>query len=44
MPQEVIAKRNRAGKRGLILEISEDLPPTWGKAIPVVLATPRELG
>lgn len=34
---EVIAKRERAGKRGLAFEISEDLPGNWETAIPVVL-------
>ena len=41
---EVIAKRERAGKRGLALEISEDVPRNWEQSVPVVLDTLRELG
>jgi len=40
----VIEKRQRAGKRGLAFEISEDIPPTWRTAVPVVLQTLEELG
>lgn len=40
---EVIAKRNRAGKKGLAFEISEDIPKKWRTAIPTVLAALREL-
>jgi hypothetical protein len=36
-------KRERAGKRGLAFEVSEDLPPNWEEAIPVVLKTLEEL-
>jgi hypothetical protein len=41
---EIIAKRRRAGKRGLAFEIAEALPPQWETAIPVILDTLRELG
>jgi hypothetical protein len=41
---EIIAKRTRAGKRGLAFEIAEDLPATWETAIPVILDCLRELG
>jgi hypothetical protein len=41
---EVIAKRNRAGKRGFAFELSEDLPVNWCESIPVVLKTLDELG
>jgi hypothetical protein len=41
---EVVAKRERAGKRAFAFEISEDLPATWQTTIPVVLETLRDLG
>jgi hypothetical protein len=41
--EAVIAKRERAGKKGLAFEISEDLPTTWQETIPVVLDTLHEL-
>lgn len=41
--QAVVEKRNRAGKRGVAFEISEDLPPNWKSSIPLVLETLREL-
>jgi hypothetical protein len=41
--EAVIAKRERAGKRGFAFEISEDLPAQWETAIPVVLQTLAEL-
>ena len=41
--QAVIAKRDRAGKRALAFEISEDLPENWGASIPIVLETLREI-
>jgi hypothetical protein len=37
-------KRQRAGKRGLGFEISEDVPPTWRAAVPVVLEALDEVG
>jgi len=40
----VIAKRERAGKRGFAFEMSEDLPRGWEDSIPVVLATLEEIG
>jgi len=36
--------RDRAGKRGLAFELSEDLPSGWESTIPVVLETLEELG
>ena len=42
--EAVVAKRDRAGKRGLAFEISEDLPATWQESVPVVLETLEELG
>ena len=41
--EAVTAKRERAGKKGLAFEISEDLPTTWQESIPVVLNTLHEL-
>ena len=41
---EIIAKRNRAGKKAFAFEISEDLPGNWEKSIPVVLDALKELG
>ena len=40
---EVIAMRNRAGKKAFGFEISEDLPRNWETSIPVVLKTLTEL-
>ncbi len=37
LAQIIIEKRQRAGKRGLAFEISEDIPPNWRTAVPVVL-------
>ena len=42
--QAVIEKRQRAGKKALAFEISEDLPTNWHQTIPVVLDTLKELG
>jgi hypothetical protein len=42
--EAVVARRERAGKKGLAFEISEDLPTTWKESIQVVLQTLRELG
>jgi hypothetical protein len=42
--QAVIDKRNRAGKRGFALEISEDLPANWESAAPIILDTLDKLG
>jgi hypothetical protein len=39
LAQIIIEKRRRAGKRGLAFEISEDIPPNWRTAVPVVLQT-----
>ncbi len=41
--QEVMAKRERAGKRGLAFEVSEDVPPNWKDAFPIVMQTLREM-
>jgi hypothetical protein len=40
----VIARRERAGKRGLAFEISEDVPANWRESVPVVLETLEKLG
>jgi hypothetical protein len=40
----VVEKRQRAGKRGLAFEISEDIPSNWQTAVPVVLETLGKLG
>ncbi len=40
----VTAKRARAGKKGVIFEISEDLPSNWETAIPLVLDALSEAG
>lgn len=37
LTEAVLAKQQRAGKRGLAFEISEDLPANWRETIPVVL-------
>jgi len=44
LAQIIIEKRQRAGKRGLAFEISEDIPPNWRTAVPVVLQTLIKLG
>ena len=44
LAESVIAKRERAGKRGLAFEISEDVPANWRKSVPVVLDTLEKLG
>jgi len=41
--QAVIAKRERAGKRGLAFELAEDIPANWREAVPVVLRALQEL-
>lgn len=40
---EVAAKRQRAGKRGLLFEVSEDLPRNWSESLPVVLDALEQL-
>jgi len=42
--QAIVAKRERAGKRALAFEISEDVPENWAESVPVVLRTLQELG
>lgn len=44
LKQAVIDKRHRAGKKGLLFEISEDMPKNYLDTIPVVLETLKELG
>jgi hypothetical protein len=44
LAEAVAAKRERAGKRALAFEISEDVPANWRAAVPVVLETLEELG
>ena len=44
LKREVIAMRERAGKKAFLFEISEDLPRNWEKSVPAVLNTLRELG
>ncbi|MHB1000072.1 MAG: hypothetical protein ACYC27_12580 [Armatimonadota bacterium] len=43
MRDAVIAKRERAGKAGLLFEISETLPANWQRAVPVILDTLKKL-
>lgn len=43
LQQEVIAKRERAGKKAFAFELSEDLPSNWRESIPVVLNTLNNL-
>jgi hypothetical protein len=40
----VTAMRERAGKKNLCFEISEDAPRNWRESLPVVLQTLRDLG
>jgi hypothetical protein len=40
----VIAKRERAGKKALAFEISEDVPENWQESVPMVLQALQELG
>jgi hypothetical protein len=42
--EAIIAKRERAGKKALAFEISEEVPENWGESVPVVLQTLREIG
>lgn len=42
--QAVLQKRQRAGKKALAFEISEDLPTNWTESIPVVLDALQTLG
>jgi hypothetical protein len=44
LAEEVVAKRERAGKRGFAFEISEDVPKNFAESFPVVLRTLEELG
>ncbi len=44
LAEAVIAKRERAGKRALAFEISEDVPKNWRDSVPVVLDTLEKLG
>ena len=40
----IIAMRERAGKKGLALGISEDVPDNWATTVPLILETLQELG
>ncbi len=40
----VIEKRERAGKKGLAFEISEDMPTNYAQSVPVVLEALDEIG
>jgi hypothetical protein len=42
--KEVIAKRERAGKKAFAFEISGDLPRNWEQSIPIVLDTLEKIG
>jgi hypothetical protein len=42
--QAVTAMRQRAGKKALAFEISEDVPANWRESVPVVLQTLQDLG
>lgn len=44
LAREVTAKRERAGKKGLAFEISEDLPKNWEITIPIVLEALEKIG
>lgn len=44
LAQAVIDKRNRAGKKALAFEISEDMPRNYKDSVPVVLKALDELG
>jgi hypothetical protein len=44
LKQAVIDKRERAGKKALAFEISEDLPNNWQQSVRIVLKTLEELG
>lgn len=44
LAEAVLARRERAGKRALAFEISEDVPPNWREVVPVVLETLEQLG
>ncbi len=39
LEEEVIKKRERAGKKAFAFELSEDLPSNWRESVPVVLDT-----
>jgi hypothetical protein len=43
LAQAVIDKRNRAGKKGFVFGISEDMPANYADSIPVVLKTLEEM-
>lgn len=43
LKEAIWAKRERAGKRGFIFEISEQLPTNWSECIPVMLRALEEL-
>ena len=44
-PREaIIAMRERGGKKGLALGISEDVPDNWATTVPLILKTLQDLG
>ena len=43
LAEQVIQKRQRAGKKGLVFAISEELPKNWRTSIPIVLKTLNDL-
>jgi hypothetical protein len=43
LAKAVIDKRRRAGKRGLVFGISEDMPANYAESVPVVLKTLKEM-
>ena len=43
LKQAMIEKRSRAAKKGLVFEISEELPDNWQLSIPIVLQTLDQL-
>jgi hypothetical protein len=42
--QAVMAMRQRAGKKALAFEVSEDVPENWRESVPVVLQALQDLG
>ena len=42
--EAIVAMRDRAGKRGLALGISEDVPDNWARTVLLIVQTLQELG
>ena len=40
----IIAMRERAGKKGLVFAMTEDVPDNWATTVPLILKTLQELG